>query len=250
MKPRISYTIWFSQRTGSSLLTGALEATGVAGKPGEWLNCNPDLLNEFHLTSHAEVQQHLWKIGCTENGIFGIKHSFHEPHFSQLMDQMREFPTCPHAEPNRTAIWESAFPNHRHIFMTRRNKIRLAVSWWRAIQSQEWHLRAGQTHKEIDLANAYSFDAINHLYNECAMREAGIQEFFAEGGIVPLNLYYEDFILQYEGTIRTVLRLLNLDDQAVPIPEPPLAKTADEVSEEWVQRFRKERQEGWPNKGW
>jgi LPS sulfotransferase NodH len=250
MKPKISYAIWFSQRTGSTLLTKALEATGVAGKPGEWLNCSTYLCREFHLASLAEVQQELWKLGCTENGIFGIKHSFHEPHFSQLMDQMRQFPGCPPGESNRPAVWEHAFPHHRHIFMTRRNKVRLAVSWWRAIQSQEWHLLPGQSHKEMDLSNAYSFDAINHLYNECSMREAGIQEFFTEGGIIPLNIFYEDFVQQYEQTIRTVLRFLDLDNRSFTIPEPGLERTADALSEEWVHRFRKERQEGWPNLGW
>jgi LPS sulfotransferase NodH len=37
MRPGLCYTIWFSQRTGSILLTEALEATGHAGKPHEWL---------------------------------------------------------------------------------------------------------------------------------------------------------------------------------------------------------------------
>jgi LPS sulfotransferase NodH len=82
------------------------------------------------------------------------------------------------------------------------------------------------------------------------MREAGIQEFFSEGGIVPLNIFYEDFVQQYEQTLRTVLRFLDLDDRSITIPEPGLERTADDVSEEWVQRFRKERQEGWPNQGW
>lgn len=250
MKPKISYTIWFSQRTGSTLLTRALEAAGVAGNPGEWLNCGTDLCSEFHLASLAEVQQHLWDLGTTGNGIFGIKHSFHEPHFSRLMTQMIQFPGCPPGESNRPAIWENAFPHHRHIFMTRRNKVRLAVSWWKAIQSQEWHLLPGQSHKELDLSNAYSFDAINHLYNECSLREAGIQEFFAESGIVPLNICYEDFILRYEQTIRTVLQFLDLDDRSISLPEQLLEKTADDVSEEWVQHFRRERQDGWPNQGW
>jgi trehalose 2-sulfotransferase len=249
MKPRISYTIWFSQRTGSTLLTKALEATAMAGKPGEWFNCTPNLLNEFHLGDYAEIQKHLWKLGSTDNGVWGIKHSFYEPHFSQIIDEIRKFPGC-FKETSRPALWEAAFPNHRHIFMSRRNKVRLAVSWWRAIQSQEWHLLPGQSHKEMDLSNGYSFDAINHLYNECSLREAGIQEFFAEGGIVPLNIYYEDFVQQYEETIRTVLRYLDLDDRSISVPEPSLAKTADEGSEEWVQRYRQERQAGWPNRGW
>src|SRR5690606_40803478 len=67
--------------------------------------------------------------------------------------------TCPAEETSRPRIWESAFPNHRHVFMTRRNKVRLAVSWWRAIQSGEWHVRTGESREPVDLSNAYSFDA-------------------------------------------------------------------------------------------
>jgi LPS sulfotransferase NodH len=250
MKPIVSYTIWFSQRTGSTLLCKALEATGMGGKPNEWFNCKPDLLDEFHVTSHAELQEQLWNLGSTTNGVFGIKHSFYEPHFGQLVETLRKFPNCPLAETNRTAIWEYAFPNHRHIFMTRRNKVRLAVSWWKAIQSKEWHLLPGELPKAVNLSNSYSYDAINHLYNECSMREAGIQEFFAEGNIVPLNIFYEDFVQQYEQTIRTILEYLNLGRQQLTIPPPLLAKTADDVSEEWVQRFRTERQNEWTNLGW
>lgn len=82
------------------------------------------------------------------------------------------------------------------------------------------------------------------------MREAGIQEFFAEGQITPLNIFYEDFIQEYEQTVRTLLNYLELDSRSVTIAPPALTKTADAVSEEWVQRFREERQHGWTNRGW
>ena len=250
MKPKFSYTIWFSQRTGSTLLCKALEATGIAGKPREWFNCKPDLLDDFHQSNHAELQEYLWNLGSTSNGVFAINHSFYEPHFSQLIETLRKFPNYPHEKTDRTTIWEHAFPNHRHIFMTRRNKVRLAVSWWKAIQSGEWHLLPEQDTKSVDLSNAYSYDAINHLYNECSMREAGIQEFFTEGNIVPLTIVYEDFVQQYEQTIRNILDYLELGSHSVTIVPPPLAPTADDISEEWVQRFREERQKDWTNKGW
>jgi LPS sulfotransferase NodH len=134
--------------------------------------------------------------------------------------------------------------------MTRRNKVRLAVSWWKAIQSDEWHVPANEPRTSVDLSDKYSFDAINHLYNECSMREAGIQEFFAEGGITPLNIFYEDFIQNYEETVRTILNYLELDSKSVLIAPPALTKLADSVSEEWAQRFREERQKDWPNRGW
>jgi len=250
LKPSLSYTIWFSQRTGSTLLYKALESTKVAGIPREWFNCPPDLLTTYHKTDHAELQEYLWKLGSTVNGVFGISHSYYEPHFSGLTETLRNFPACPPTVTKRTEVWEQVFPNHRHIFMARRNKIRLAVSWWRAIQSGEWHLPNGEERKQVDLSNAYSFDAINHLYNECSMREAGIQEFFAEGDIGPLNIFYEDFSQDYEGTVRTLLDYLELDSRSATIAPPALTRLADDISEEWVQRFREERQDGWTNRGW
>lgn len=250
MKPRSSYTIWFSQRTGSTLLYKALESTGVAGVPREWFNCPPDLLTTFQKKDHAELQEYLWKLGTTSNGVFGISHSFYEPHFSQLIETLRKFPVCPPNVTKRTAVWEQVFPNHRHIFMTRRNKVRLAVSWWRAIQSGEWHVPADESRKPVDLSDAYSFDAIDHLYNECSMREAGIQGFFDEGGITPLNIFYEDFDQNYERVVHTILDHLELDSSSVTIAPPALTRLADDVSEEWVQRFREERQHGWTNRGW
>jgi len=249
MKPTLSYTIWFTQRTGSTLLCQSLEAMGIAGIPREWFN-TPNLFESYKVSNHAQLQEYLWNGGTTSSGVFGNKHSFHEPHFSQLIEMLRQFPACPPEETNRAKIWEYVFPNHRHIFMTRRNKVRLAVSWWKAVQSQEWHRRRGEPPKPVDLSDAYSFDAINHLYNECSMREAGIQEFFTEGHIRPLNIFYEDFVKEYEQTIRTFLDYLELDSSSVTIEAPSLDPTADSVSEEWVQRFRAERQNGWQYRGW
>lgn len=239
MKPKLSYTVWFTQRTGSSLLCKTLEETKIAGKPNEWLLSNENLNQEY-----------LWEIGSTSNGVFGLKHSFYEPRFSELIETFRQFPNCPSNTQDRKAIWEFAFPNHKHIFMTRRNKVRLAVSWWKAIQTQEWHRLHGQKPKSYDLTNAYSFEAIHHLYNECSMREAGIQEFFSEGNIVPLTIVYEDFIQRYEQTIKTILTYLELDSASVIIQPPYFAQTADSVSQEWTQRFREELQDGWQNQGW
>jgi LPS sulfotransferase NodH len=247
MKPKLSYTIWFTQRTGSTLLCKALEGTQVAGVPHEWLYT---WIHEQQIDHPTELQQRLWEHGTTTNGVFGLKHSFHEPHFSRLLDQFRQFPGCPPEERNRVRIWEHALPAHRHIFMTRRNKVRLAVSWWKAIQSREWHRLPGEPARTKTLADAYSFDAIHHLYRECSMREAGIQEFFFEGNIVPLTIVYEDFVVEYEKTVRKVLEFLELDTMNLLIPPAALAPTADEISEEWAQQFREECQQGWENRGW
>ena len=247
MKPKLSYTIWFSQRTGSTLLCRALQSTGVAGQPSEWLSTT-DLLDKYQLNSYAELQRKLWQHGTTPNGVFGVKTGAYEPYLSQIIDTFKQFPGCDSKLDNRVEIWNNAFPNCKHIYMTRRNKVRLAVSWWKAIQSAEWHREKGKLPVAAELENKYNYEAIAHLFAECSMREAAIQEFFDEGSIVPLTIVYEDFILTYEKTIRNILNYLQLPDyQNISIPSPPLQKLADDISEEWVQRFRRERQQGWSN---
>ena len=250
IQPRLSYTVWFSQRTGSTLLCRALQSTGIAGNPSEWLY-HPNrssLLDKYQLDSYAKLQQHLWQLGTTANGIFGVKTGIFEPHFSNIIDTFRQFPGCDLQSDNRVEIWHNALPNCKHIYMTRRNKVRLAVSWWKAIKSAEWHRKRGKKPRTEDIKNKYNYKAIAHLFAECNMREAAIQDFFDEGSIVPLTIVYEDFILSYEKTIRKIFRYLELDDSGnILIQPPPLERLADNISEEWVQRFRNERQQGWNN---
>ncbi|MCP5101425.1 MAG: hypothetical protein GY943_38250 [Chloroflexi bacterium] len=252
LKPQLSYTIWFSQRTGSTLLCKALESTRIAGNPQELLNFPVDkiLLDHYDMKSHADLQAHLWQLGSSENSVFGLKFGNYEPHLSNILDTLRQFPDCPQNPTVRADIWDHAFPNGRHIFMMRRNKVRLAVSWWKAIKTQEWHRSNGSTKAAFDLRDEYLFEAIDHLYNECSMREAGMQAFFSEAGIVPLTIVYEDFILAYEATVKNVLDYLELDSSHLVIAPPHYEKLADDISEEWVQRFREEKQKGWANRGW
>ena len=252
MAPRVSYTIWFSQRTGSSLLTNALGETGVAGHPEEWLETwgGPELLDRYGVSDGTGLLAKLRELGTTENGVWGAKVSFHEPRHSEAIELLREGLGVGDGA-TRAEVWEAAFPNHHHIFMTRRNKVRLAVSWWRAIKSGRWHRRAGTGtvgHRpERDGVEDYDFDAIARLVTESVMREAGIAAFLSEAGIVPMTLVYEDFILDYEGTVRGVLDLLGVEAD---VPPPALLPTADAVSEAWVQRFRAEAQAGWGYRGW
>ena len=173
-----SYTIWFSQRTGSTWLAGLLEATGIAGTPQEHLNF-PDAqttLDYYDVSDSMALRSKVRAAGTGDNGVFGIKQSFHQPAFDNLLAALA--PNWEHdfGDRGRLAAWEPAFPHHRHIFMTRRNKVRLAVSWWRAIQSGEWHRENGAPASNADLRDAYDFWAIDQLVNEATLREAGIAE--------------------------------------------------------------------------
>ncbi|WP_308635513.1 Stf0 family sulfotransferase [Paenibacillus silvisoli] len=242
-KPKQSYTIWFSQRTGSTLLYKALQSTGVAGNPGELLHmCEPE-------TAGMPEIVRIWEEGSTPNGVFGMKVSmYHANHEGWLAAFRRAFNIG--EDVPRSVVWETAFPNGKHIVMSRRNQVRLAVSWWRAIVSGEWHREHGQKPSNAEISGEYSFDAISHLLTETAMREAAIEDFLTEAGITPMTIVYEDFIANYERTVRDVLDYLGIDQEGVRIAEPYFDRIADEVAEQWVQRFREERQAGWTNRAW
>lgn len=77
-----------------------------------------------------------------------------------------------------------------------------------------------------------------------------MEQFFSEEKIVPLTIVYEDFILDYEGTVLKALEFLNIPSDKVNVSPPSLDRLADDVTEQWVQRFREERQKGWENIGW
>ncbi|BBI33476.1 Stf0 family sulfotransferase [Cohnella abietis] len=135
-QPLQSFTIWFSQQTGSTLLHYALGSTGVAGNPSEWLHFeykNPATLKREDL-------EQIWKNGTTPNGVFGLKIGFEE----KWIDAFRTLFELPQ-NASRAEVWSTAFPNcSKHVYITRRNKVRLAVSWWRAIVSGEWHRNYGE----------------------------------------------------------------------------------------------------------
>ena len=83
------------------------------------------------------------------------------------------------------------------------------------------------------------------------MREAGIQDFLAAAKIPPLMIAYEDMVLDFNGTIRSMISYMEITPgEPYSIDDPFYERLADTVSESWVQRFREERQAGWDNKGW
>lgn len=211
-EPTSSYILWFSQRVGSTVLAQALEDTGIAGRPREWLNV--DLGDDA-----VALKQTLWAHAA--NGVLGMKYGMHAGHHARVIALLG-------------SSWDAVFPRCKHVFMTRRDKVRLAVSWWRAIKTGEWHRPRDVA--PIPAVDAYDYDAIAHLVLEASVREADILAQLAEWNVVPYPVVYEDLVADFAGTVRRLLGFLELPD--VTIPAPALSRMADDVSDAWCQRFR------------
>ncbi|MGH9888175.1 MAG: Stf0 family sulfotransferase [bacterium] len=258
MQPVRSYIIWFSQRVGSTLVTQALEDLGVAGRPREWLNASSasELLAKHGAADVHELREVLWREATTPNGILGTKYGATEAWHRDLTTLLATLVPEARDRDGREA-WAALYPSCRHVFMMRRNKVRLAVSWWRAIKSGEWHRPgrlaatvvdppSGRTARPAlpsDLAELYDHNAIAHLLAEASLREAAMQDVFDRWRVVPYTLVYEDVIAEYEHTMRALLEFLDIPGrQTIDVPAPAFEPLADEVSDAWVQRFRSE----WP----
>lgn len=240
MPPKISYVVWHTQRTGSTLLCTTLQATGIAGVPDEW----PEVQLTHSVNGARPIRDRLWSEQTTPNGVLGVKWSYYQPTVEQFFDVFGRGELNDRSD--RRRAWDRVFPNCHHVVMTRRNKIRLAVSWWKSIQGGPGHLsqdgsplpwQRSVPRTPGDLVNAYNFRAIKALMLEAVRREAHLQELLTELGALPLSITYEDLVLGYESTVRDLLRYLGLDARVPEIPPPLLAHTSDEVNDDWAGRF-------------
>jgi len=254
MQPTTSYSIWFSNRNGSTLLCEALASTGIAGQPGEFFNLMPgedSLCAKYGAENFEALKTKIWAAGTSQNGMLGIKIGRHNAHMDRIFNEILAFQRSENGIPNdRKAIWAAIFPNCQHIFLTRRNKVRQAVSWWKAIKDNAWHLKVGQNHENEHsfYEENYDFDALSHLLKETVLRECAIQAYFSENNISPLTVVYEDFVQNYEATIYRILEFLGINTTGVKIGTKALTRTATAQSEAWVQRFRKDLQKNMDRK--
>lgn len=244
-RPHTSYVIWYCPRSGSNLLCDLLRTTGHAGDPHELFSPIRvlNLLRHYEAEDHAEAQRVLWQAG-TKDGVFGMKCQMINPIYGFVIDALREFPGADDCS-DEAELWDNAFPNCHHIAVTRRNKVRQAVSWFRATKSKEWTREPGAPGPVRDVEDLFDRDAIHQLVLSAAMTDAMMAEFFTTHGITPHVVVYEDMIADLQGTTEGVFAHLGLD-LALATPDAPiLERQADDLSERWVQRFRSELQDGW-----
>jgi trehalose 2-sulfotransferase len=269
VEPVRSYLIASTPRSGSTLLCEALANTGVAGRPDEYYQhrrktglprrpleyfedaLTPEIADVLGAYSRVDDELSLydprrfpeyrayldWTIaqGTTPNGVFGAKVMW--GYFNGFVDSLRD--VHENAVLSTRAVLERTFPGlDRWIFVTRRDKVRQAISLWKAIQNWTWRREDG-TGTVIAHDLRYSYDAIGHLAAQLAEQEREWQAWFQEAGIEAFVVVYEDFAQRYEGTAIDILAFLGID--VLPAFGPRrMTRQSDALSDEWAERFRRE----------
>ena len=261
--PLASYLICATHRSGSNLLCEAITSTRLGGHPSEFFYFRL-MSPELPITRGAtmtppsmSLMTSMFQAATTANGVLGIKTMWESFDFAiQKLRTLARYDRCSDHE-----VLADVFPNLHYIHITRRDKIRQAVSWAKAIQSDQWTLReqsvsshaadggAGQMRNEGDADHhelEYRFDEVSECHRRLLAQEEEWESYFESFGIEPHRVVYEKLINAYEQTAIGVLNHLGLvvsrEDfvkQRV-AGERTLKRQKDRTNDEWAQRFRAE----------
>jgi LPS sulfotransferase NodH len=122
--------------------------------------------------------------------------------------------------------------------VSRPDHVAQAISMWRALQTRAW-----RAENDDAVEPAYSFTGIDHLVRALDAHDDAWGAWFAEHGITPLSLSYDELAADPAGQLRRTLEFLGVDEDldAEPPAEPPLRRQAGAQSAEWAERYRRER---------
>ena len=216
----VRYAVCALPRSGSSLLCELLFGTGLAGAPAEYFD--PALMRQFRARwGVATFDDYLAAVLARKtgpNGVFGFK-----AHFFQLAE----------AFPDNGL--DRALPSVRRIYITRRDRLRQAISWARALQSGKW---ASDHVVKAERPVAFSRAQIDRLLAGISEREHRWESFFAASGPAPLRIEYEDLVASPDETVLAALRHIGVAvREGARVGAPTLRRQADEVTEDWVNRY-------------
>jgi LPS sulfotransferase NodH len=223
-------------RTGSTLLCRMLWDTGLVGAPKEYLN--PMQLRDWEVRlgtplsaarhrlisgrrlalvgpgwSRRRLAAHLERVRQRRSGggWFGLK--LHHHHLDRLTD-----------------------PIDRCIFLTRRDRVAQAVSWARALQTDQW------IGGEPPQPARYSRWLIARCLSRIESGELGWEAYFRRSGVTPLRLCYEELTAAPSATVHAILAHLAVSDTNVCAAViPTLVQQADAISSAWIARFKSEK---------
>jgi LPS sulfotransferase NodH len=281
-----TFLVCATPRSGSTLVCQALRKTGVAGVPEEYFEAllhsgrprRPeeyfmgvgdksifDHLGERGIGDEPPPRSPLWsrtaydrylewaiETGTTPNGVFSAKLMW--GYFGDFISLLRNVPRyrdLPLAE-----LLPAVFPDLTYVRVVRANKIRQAVSLWKAVQTATW--REVDARQELPLDEIgealdeppykhflqdhrpqlrFHYRAIAHLLDQILLEEASWDAFFEHCGVRPLLVLYENFAADPQTSTLSILDRLGLEAPQGMDIQPRMRRQSDGINDDWVRRF-------------
>jgi LPS sulfotransferase NodH len=252
----VSYLVCATPRSGSTLLCETLRDTGVAGNPLEFFEAvpetgvprrpldylagldDPDARGLIADTRPREVpwysdvrgvadyREHLERVrrwGTTGNRVFGAKIMW-----AHLVDLGRRL-----GEDDLPALVDAQFDRPRFVWVRRADRVRQAVSLWRAMQTQSWRAENERPTGEPQ----FSYAAIDHLVSLLEGQDAAWARFFAAASGAVLSLTYEDIAADLGAALARTLDHIGVTSPGDALCLPSMRRQSDERSDAWAEAY-------------
>jgi trehalose 2-sulfotransferase len=284
MRPKLSYLICATPRSGSTLLSDALGRTGIAGYPAEHFEVlletgHPRRPRDYFQRSNdpavwALLDDPAFRDVLGGNGGRSAEDppsddiSWRPPDFGELLNRALEKGTTPNGVFGTKIMW---FYFRDFVRLARRSgredvePCEVPASVFPNVRRYVWIRRRDTLRQAVSLWKAlqtqrwrrdsdedvggrdlrFSFTAIDHLKLRIDEHNAAWEGFFEDCGVEMARVVYEDLVEDYQGTM---LRLLG--EIGINIPEgfamenPRMKHQANEHSEEWVRRYEELARQG------
>jgi LPS sulfotransferase NodH len=232
-----SYIIATTPRTGSFLLCEGLRATGIAGRPQEYADAEDVRTWRDHhgCLSHREFFGRFPELCRTPNGVFGAKLMWLQ--FVAWGRDARRYLSTDMS--TLEVIRTMAGPLHI-VHLVRGDVLRQAVSWLRAQATGIWSRRQGEPLAE-EGGGLPPYDA-ERLRDAIMRLQAQNHHWDAVLALMDaprMTVHYEALAAGYPGAVARVLEFLGMRWEGR-LPQPVLQRQADEITEEWVERGRRD----------
>ena len=202
-KPRISYAILTTPRSGSTYLCELLNSTKIAGNPREHLRLAVQELSLYCNFNYLNLLNNLMTYRVSANGVFGTKL------ISHFLFELKQ------TELDFNQIFQSV---DKFILLVRKDKVAQAVSLLIAQKTEIWHLHNNDENngentdyqsklENIEINDAL-LDDVEQRYNFINKQEARLKKLLANNQIEPLTVVYEDILDNAELQINRILDFL------------------------------------------
>lgn len=210
-------------RSGSTYVAMMLEQNGVPGLDIErfaeaWRFIDPPPDEAFA----AFLREVLSRVS---QGLFTSKVMW--PHLGYLARSMG------YGRPEAGTVAD-LFAPARWVHVCRQDKFSQAISFWRAKQSGRWHVYAGD--RSAEPQPDYDFAAILAALQGIEMHDRLWEDFFAQAGITPYRVIYEEMEADPAGGMARLLDHLGVAS-AAPVATVSLRKQRDAHSAALRDRF-------------
>ena len=232
------YLICTVPRSGSTYLCDLISRTGILGmRPYEPPRRFEYVLRHFRDADRGPTGVHeflgaAFAESASPNGVGGFKVMWQ--HFDRLIDEaLRD---GAHRGLRRIDVEGQIAATTRFVWLRRRNRVRQAISWTKALQSDGWHMESQRAYRG---AYTYDFPGICLARWRIHRAETGWSDFFRRCDARPLVLYYEDCLSDLPEAIGSIAWFLGVPPpDEVPAASSSLEVQADAVNDEWEHRFR------------